>query len=601
MATDCLEFVPSLAERCAAGVGYHRAGHREEAERLYRENLGIDPEHADSLHLLGVLSTEVGRYEEAVALIRRALQSNPDYPVAYHNLANALLELDRVEEAVAAYRSALELAPARAATHYNLANAYARAGLVEEALGAYRRALELRPDHSSTWNNFGNTLQRAGRHEEAIVAYRHALELEPEDASAANNLGTALRDVGRLDEALELFDRAVSLRKPGFEDSLVNKGLLLLEMGESAGARHAATEALAANPRLVAAWHLRASLKRFSPEDEDLGRLHDLLAEADTQRLSVEDRMRLQFTLGKAWMDAGGLGRAFGHLSEGNRLKRGTFHYDGPLAAERMGSIATTFTRELLRTLAGAGHPSEAPVFVVGMPRSGTSLVEQILASHPEVHGAGELQLLRELVPGVSSHEPEPCPPLYPPLLARLDIGELARLGREYADRVGGIGAGKTRVVDKMPLNFLYVGFIHAILPKARIIHCRRNALDTCLSCYIRPFCGDVAFAYDLRELGNYYRHYEELMAHWHALMPPERYTELHYEDVVADLEREARRLVEFCGLPWNDACLKYHQTSRSVRTASASEVRQPIYRTSVGRGKSCAAYLEPLLAALGN
>jgi len=161
------------------------------------------------------------------------------------------------------------------------------------------------------------------------------------------------------------------------------------------------------------------------------------------------------------------------------------------------------------------------------------------------------------------------------------------------------MGAGKRRVVDKMPLNFLYVGFIQAVLPKARIIHCRRNAIDTCLSCYIRPFCGDVAFAYDLRELGDYYRHYEALMAHWRDLLPTDCYTEVHYEEVVEDVEREARRLVEFCGLPWNDACLNYHQTPRSVRTASASEVRQPIYRSSVGRWKPCAPYLEPLLAAL--
>jgi Sulfotransferase family len=205
---------------------------------------------------------------------------------------------------------------------------------------------------------------------------------------------------------------------------------------------------------------------------------------------------------------------------------------------------------------------------------------------------------LRDLVSGISVSEPKGLAG-YPQLLAQLEPWDLAPLGREYAERLCALAPGQQRVVDKEPLNFLYCGLIHLILPNARIVHCRRNAVDTCLSCYTKPFVGELGFAYDLRELGHYYRHYEALMAHWRALLPLERFIEVDYEALVEDLEGEGRRLVGFCGLEWNEACLAFHQTRRHILTASATQVREPLYRTSVGRWKSYARYLEPLLCAL--
>jgi tetratricopeptide (TPR) repeat protein len=521
--------------------------------------------------------------------------------LAYHNSGGELFKSGQFSQAAAAYQRALELQPDRAGTHYNLANALLNSGRADEAIAAYRRAVQLRADFPRAWNNMGNALYRLGHLDEAIDAYRKALELEPDEAAACNNLANALRDSGRTAEALSLYDRAVGLRQNGFERSLTNKAMLLIEMGELDGARHAVREALGINPNLVAAWHLRVMLKTLTPTDPDLESLERLLERADTLSMTGEDRMRLRFALGKAWLDAGEADRAFTHLEQANCLKRATFEYDSAAALARIDALRETFTPELLQRFSGtgAGHPTEVPVFVIGMPRSGTTLIEQILASHPLMQGAGELTLLRTLVPEVSPAQPYPCPPVYPPLLAEMTPAQLTCLGRKYESRLCELHPGKARVIDKMPANFLYAGFIHLILPDARIIHCRRDPLDTCLSCYTRVFNGDMVFAYDQAELGSYYRHYEALADHWRRVLPSERYTEVRYENVVENFESESRRLVEFCGVPWSEDCLGFHQSDRQIRTASAIAVRKPVYRSSVGRARAHARHLRPLIDAL--
>ena len=278
-------------------------------------------------------------------------------------------------------------------------------GQLEEAVDAYERAVRLRPHFPRALNNLGNALQRLGRVDEAIGAYRKALALEPEEADACNNLANALKDAGRFEEALALYDRAVGARRSRSDQALANKALLLMEIGATAGARHAAREALAINPDSVPAWHIRALLETFKAGDSELNTLERLLGRAEELRMSDEERIRLHMALGKAQLDAGDSERAFALFAEGNRLKRSTVHHDAALTGERITAVRSTFTTELLQRFSGsqAGNPSQVPVFVVGMPRSGTSLVEQILASHPDIHGAGELRALRQLVPGISA------------------------------------------------------------------------------------------------------------------------------------------------------------------------------------------------------
>lgn len=524
-------------------------------------------------------------------------------PQEYGHLSSGveLFNAGQFSAAAAAYSCALEVRPDRASTHYNLANALLNCGRDTEAVAAYQRALELRADFPPAWNNLGNALRRSARLIEAVDAFRHALQLEPQSATVCNNLGLALMDLGHTREALSLYDRAIVLCPRGFDAPRINKASLLMETGEGAGARHVVDEILELNPDLVAAWHLRVALKTVTADDSDLNTLESLLERADALGLAGADRIRLRFVLGKAWLDAGHSDRAFAHLEYGNRLERATFEYDSVAATTRLAQIAATCTPGLLREVKarGAGHPTEVPIFIVGMPRSGTTLIEQVLASHPAVEASGELTFLGQLVDGAPGADPYAYPPLYPSLLAQASGTHLTHLGRKYEAQVRELRPDKARVIDKNPLNFPFAGFIHAILPNARIIHCRRDALDTCLSCYTRLFNGAVPFAYDMGELGRYCRQHEALADHWREVLPPERYMEVRYEELVGNLEREARRLLEFCDLPWHAQCLSFHDTGRHVRTSSALAVRKPVYRTSIGRARDYARYLGPLLAAL--
>ncbi len=303
------------------------------------------------------------------------------------------------------------------------------------------------------------------------------------------------------------------------------------------------------------------------------------------------DRMAMHFALGKAWMDVGDPAKAFAHLGQGNRMHREAISFDPEATNAWLKTVCGAYDRALYERLAGAGAPSEAPVFVLGMPRSGTSLVEQILASHPDVYGAGELSLLNRLVQpygGVAE-----APRVLTPDLAKA-------LGEAYLAEIGRLSGCAARVVDKMPANFMMVGLIPLIMPNARIIHVRRDPIDTCLSCYSKYFAKEQQFSYDLAELGGFYRGYEDMMAYWRKLSPAPRLIEVQYEDVVDDLEGQARLMIDFLGLPWDEACLSFDKTKRPVRTASVNQVRQPIFKTSVGRWKSYAAQLKPLIDALG-
>jgi len=559
---------------------------------------------AARLHRLGVLEARSLRYREAVELIGKALELAPGSPVGHSNLGILLREMGRLDEAAACYRRALQLKPDYAEAHDNLGNVLIDLGQLDEAVACYTRAVEIKPDYADAHYNLGNALLRLGRVEAAIGAYEAALRLKPEFVEAYNNLGVALAQLGRDEAAIELYDRAASLYQPGFVNPLANKALLLMETGRTAQSLRTIDQALRVNPESAAAWHIRSGLKKFSQGDPDITVMEALLARlrgaavATPSESNLADQVCLAFALGKARLDIGDAEGAFAHFDHGNRLNRSTFVYDSKAIERWTAAMAASFTPVRMRHASGAGYLSRAPVFIVGMPRSGTTLVEQILASHPDVYGAGELTLLEDLVVRVSGHDNELLPPGDPLQLSELSRDALYRLGREYATEVCILCRGRRRVLDKMPTNFLYAGFIHAILPNARIIHCRRDAVDTCFSCYTKLF-RDVKFASDLRELGLYYRCYEALMAHWRGLLPAECFTEVHYENVVADVESEARRLLEFCGLHWDPACLAFHENRRPVRTASVTQVRQPIYRSSVGRWKPYARYLGPLLEAL--
>src|SRR6266568_2610498 len=437
---------------------------------------------------------------------------------------------------------------------------------------------------------------QAGRLPEAEALCRDILRTQPDCAPALHLLGIVTYQAGNLPSAIDLVRRAIAAdaSKPIYHSNL---GELCRQTGDFAGARAAIEASIALKPREALYYLSLADLKTFAEGDADLAAMEGLAR--DTASLPAVAQIQLHFALAKAYDDLGRYDEAFRHLAQGNALNRRQIAYDETQMHDTFERIQATFDRRLMDLKTGAGDRSPVPVFVVGMIRSGTTLIEQILASHPSVHGAGELPDFSRLVHQLRSGPGDSIE--YPECVPSLPADRLRDLGRSYSEGLRRRAPDALRITDKMPSLFMYLGLIHLALPRARIIHVMRSPLDTCLSAYSKLFVQGQHFTYDPGELGRYYRRYAGLMAHWREVLPPERLIEINYEAVVADLETEAKRLVRFCGLPWDPRCIAFHETQRPVRTASAIQVRQPIYRGSQGRWRAYRDHLGPLITALGD
>jgi tetratricopeptide (TPR) repeat protein len=616
-------FHSNLAEMC------RQRGRLSEAEAAGRRAVAADPSLSQAWNNLGIVLQERGNLEESLDCIRKALQLRPAYAEGHNNLGNTLKKLGRLEDAAHAYRKALSINPNAADAHGNFSATLCNLGQFDEARTHAKRAIEINPRASDAYANLAMVETKLGRHPEALALIEAALSfapenirlllaqadllktldrldeglivsaravaLAPEDGDALNIHAMLLQTAGRYAEAIAGFDRAAQIM-PQPASAIANKALALMETGRRDEAMAAFEEALGRQPTLASTWFNRADAKKFTPDDPDIRAMEELLTSGAAQ--SYEDRMCLHFALGKAYLDANRTGPAFTHLGEGNRMKRATLSYDAGSTERWIASIIETFPAERFRRFAGAGMRSAVPVFVLGMPRSGTTLVEQVLAAHPQIHGAGELGIVQRLVNRV--YGPDRTAQPYPGFIDLFGPAEFAAFGQQYLAQVTRLAPGTPRIIDKMPANFLYAGLIHLALPDARIIHCRRDPLDTCLSCYSKLFSAEQAFAYDLKELGQFYRSYRRLTDHWKQVLPGSAFTEIDYADMVGDLETSARRLIDFLGLAWDDACLDFHRSSRPVKTASMNQVRQPIYKSSLGRAKSYRKHLAPLIDALG-
>jgi len=611
----------------ANALRHHQSGRLPEAERIYRQILRINTRHADSLHLLGVIQCQrgrpdlgadligqalrlasgnaiyqynmgnalhaTGRLDEAVAHFERALAANPNYADAHNSLGAVKQAQGKIADAATHYQRALALNPGNADVHNNLANIFKDRGLFREALAHYERALALNPQRVEVHYNLAGALLALGRIDEALAHYRRAVALKPDYADAHNNLGSVLLSQGKLDEAIAHCERAVAIN-PDHAEAHNNLGNLFAMQARFADAHVQYARAIAIRPDYTEPHFNRAEIKTFQPGDAELAALEAL---ADRQDLPPNQTLYIHFALGKALEDCGDYDRAFAHLAKANTLKRSLIAYDELTVVRRFHRIATVFSSRLLDHFRGEGDPSSVPVFVLGMPRSGSTLIEQILASHPQMHGAGELSALSELVAGIVDPGNPTVP--YPECVAGLTGDALRRLGQAYLARLPAVAPGQVRIIDKYPSNFLSIGLIRLILPNARIIHTMRNPVDTCVSCYSKLFTRSVKYSYDLGELGRYYYCYRAMMSHWRSVLPPGAMLDVAYEDVVDDLEGQARRMIDYCGLPWDDRCLSFHRSKRAVRTASVAQVRKPVYRSSLARWRRYEKDLGPLLREL--
>jgi tetratricopeptide (TPR) repeat protein len=644
----------------ALGIVAHQSGKTGEAIAHIERAIAIDGNAALYHANLAEMLRLAGRLEEAIAVGRRALEISPRYPEALNNLGIALFDKGEFDEALGCYERAIALRRDFAQAHSNRGNALQRLKRFAEAEPAYRRAIELQPTFQDAWNNLGTCLRELKRVEEAEAVYRQALALAPNNPQALDNLALALKDLQRVDEAAELLRKAIDIEendvklylhysaalldqrrlaeataaaeralaldpkshecanqmgriafergdlpgalgyyrraldlKPDLADAYNNMGNVLKDLGRLPEAENAYFDSIRLDPTIAGVYLNLADLRKFSRGDPLIVAIESLAAKPGG--LSTTDRLQLDFALGKAYADLSDYDRSFDHLIKANAARRAMVAYDEASTLAFFDRIETVFSRELIGVRSGGGHPSRAPIFVIGMPRSGTTLIEQIVASHPQAQGAGELQALNDVVLAARGDKAP-----YPEIIETMGPTELRRIGADYLSRLRETAPSAERVTDKMPSNYYFVGLIHLALPNAQIIHCRRDPVDTCLSCFTKLFSAEQNHTYDLAELGRYYRRYEQLMAHWRRVLPEGRILDVQYEDVVADLEGEARRILAHCGLEWDARCLAFHETDRPVRTASAAQVRRPIYRSSVGRWRDYAKHLAPLLEALG-
>lgn len=613
---------------CNLGEMYRLAGRLDEAVAASMAALRLRPDYPEALNNLGIAHYDRGAFKEAADCCRRALALTPDYAEAHNNLGNALRAQRKLDEAISCYERAIALKPDYAEAHNNRGTALRDLKRLSEAEAAYRRALALKPDDTATLNNLALALidldrldealavlaqslaldpdncpahiHRAGillerrKNGEARESLERALALAPDDPDVIHLMGRVLLAEGRAEQALAHLNRALALRPASVETHSL-KGNALREIGRIGEAIAAYEQALALDPRSTAALLNLASTIELTPETLHFKMMEEMAARTDG--MSDGERLNLHFALGKAYGDVGRHGEAFDHLLKGNALRRQKITYDETAALAHFDAIRAVFTPALMRQKTGGGDPSPVPVFILGMPRSGSTLTEQILGSHPEVFAAGELPDLHAVLRSVKG--PDGKRARYPAFVPRMAGDQLRRLGEAYLRRVTKLAPHAHRITDKMPSNFLDVGLIHLMLPNARIIHTRRDPVDTCLSCFSKLFAGELSYTYDLGELGRYYRAYEGLMAHWRAVLPAGVMLEVQYEEVIADLETQARRIVAHAGLEWSDACLAFYQNKRPVKTASVAQVRRPIYKSAVGRWHPYRDLLTPLLAEL--
>ncbi len=631
-----------------------KGGARQEAESLCRDMLEKDPGDINFVSLLGSILATRGAQEEAVDLLSRAVKAAPGHAKAREDLGALLLNMDRAEEALPHLERAQELRPPHASLMSKLSATYQKLGRGEDARrlreeaaslsptqakldeatrlfikGQLReseklaqelvrenphdvnaalllarlammancfddarefleRIIEKQPRFIAAWHDLGTVLKELHFYEEAVSVLEDALELEPNNALTHYYHGAALAMAARPAEAVKSYEKAVSI-DPELPGAHIGLGHVLKTVGDQEAGIAAYRRAIELRPNFGETYYSLANLKTFRFTDQDTEVMSQRLA---NESLPVECRVHFAFSLGKAFEDQKNYDRAFEHYALANQLHRDTIAYDPVqtgIAHERMREV---FSKEYFETqVPESGCQSTDPIFIVGLPRSGSTLLEQILASHSEIDGTSELPDISMIAQGLTRPRSGQA---FPRCMSDLSNNAIRGLGEQYLDQTRRHRGSAPFFTDKMPNNFAYVGFIKAILPNAKIIDARRHPMDSCFGCFKQHFAKGQAFTYDLFELGEFYLEYRELMDHWDVVLPG-AVLHVQYEEVVSDLETQVRRILHFCGLPFQESCVNFHETERAVRTASSEQVRQPIYSGSVQTWTRYGAHLDGL------
>jgi tetratricopeptide (TPR) repeat protein len=536
-------------------MAYRTLGRRKDAEKALDESFELDPERAELVKALE--HQRAGEFGKAEIICREILRKDPRNVNATRMLGTLARDLGKHRLAARMLRNAVKLAPDFFGARMDLARALIEVEEFEECEQTIREAIRLQPELPQPYGMLGNLYSKRGMYEEAVEAYKDALAKQPNHGPSLAAMGHAQKTIGHQEESIDTYRDCI--RK-------------FPEFGE-------------------AYWAL-ANLKTFRFSDDEITTMEN---NVENEKLPDETRVNFNYALGKAYEDRGDYDLAFACYDRGNQLRRPNESYD-PVQTELVhDQIIETITPELLAENAGYGCPDPDPIFIVGLPRSGSTLIEQILASHSQVDGTHELPDLPRIIKAINEQRPQGKG--YPQAL-KLYGKELVELGRQYLDWAARHRKDAPYFTDKLPNNFSGAGLIALILPNAKIVNARRHPLDSCMGCYKQLFYKGQSFTYDLVELGEYYLEYQRMMDYWHEIMPG-KVLDVQYEDMVADQENQTRRLIDYCGLPWEDQVLRFYETDRAVNTASSEQVRQPIYSGSVQSWRRFEAHLGPLIEVL--
>jgi tetratricopeptide (TPR) repeat protein len=593
-AVDCyqkaLALKPTYAEaHNNLGNVLSRLGRQDDAVASFGRALSVMPEYPEAHNNLGSVFNQMGRFKEAATCYTKALQIRPGYAEAHNGLGNALRDLDEPEEALSHFDAAIRISPDFSQAHKNRGDTLRSLGKLEDAIRSYKQAIRLKPDYPEPYVGLGLILNDLGRHHQAIDSIKMAIQLRPTLAVAHSSLGNVLGEIGLHEEAMTSYRAALDI-DPDCAEVLVNMGISLCEFGRHDEAIACYTRALQLKPDFPEAHNNLSRLKTYTKDDPHFAEIQQRLTNPD---LSEHERMHLSFALGKAYEDLGDVDLSFNYLLQGNQLRKKTSGYNINTDRVEFEQIKLLFNAENAAGIAESRtvlELSQQPIFIVGMPRSGTTLTEQILASHSRVTGCGELEALGRIL----NHVPQ-----------QTAAGGEKRLRPEallgyrdaYLNELAGRPGDTPFLTDKMPSNFKWIGFLLTVMPGVKIIHMQRDPVAVCWSMFKLQFRGH-GYSNDMADLAGYYRLYLDLMEFWRKEFPGQFY-DLDYQALTRNQEQETRKLLEYCELGWEDQCLEFYKTPRAVRTLSAKQVRQKMYTGSSEAWRQYEAHLQPLIEAL--
>lgn len=592
----------------------------QEAEQQIRLALALEPQSPHLLEDLGTVFTMQGRFPEAIPWFEEAIKLEPRLPLAHKKLGQALAAMGKGKEADQEFQEYLELGEG----NEPVANAVRQlqAGRTEAAIESFkevlkehsqnvnamrflagiylnrkvqlddaeallRQATQIAPDFLAAWMLLGQVLMERSKFLDAINAFEQGTRLAPGRADVWGALGSACARASNVEQSAQAFAKSVQI-DPNLANAQMGYAHVLKTLGDQPAALAAYRAAIRARPDFGEVYWSMANLKVFRFEEEEIAAMESQLARDD---LGKSAEIHFRFALGKAFEDLGDFDRAWHYYHSGNQAQRNTVQYDPTEFEVRQSKVVEVFSKEFLAERAGHGFGAPDPILIVGLPRCGSTLVEQILASHSLVEGTSELPILGKIASSIGRYRRDKLQ--YPESVRDLRNKDLQAYGRQYLDETR--RHRKTErpyFTDKLPNNFPHVGLLHLILPNAKVINARRHPLDSCLGAYKQLFGQGQHFTYDMFELAEYYKQYHGVMTHWHAVLPG-KVLDVHYEETVMDLEAQVRRILEFCGLPFEEQCLRFYETERAVKTASSEQVRQPIYRSGLGKWRRYEKHIE--------